>query len=320
MLAAVIIGDQSEPVEGRQSAPRVRSLPTLWATCEVLGQAPIARMAEGLKGTCDSLSVIAGALQPPIGTNVLETVDHATNAFANYKRQGFEAVLVMRCGAYMELDVAEMFSFHQQQGCNVTRAFTDTDNGSLDIWLADPSALPDGVPLLSALRSAEPAMYRSQKYANPLQSPRDFRRLVLDGFQGSCGLRPQGTEVKPGIWVCEGARIERSARVVAPAFIGRNVQISDECLITRGSNIESNSNADYGTAVEDSSILSNTYVGIGLDLSHSIVNGHNLLNLQHNVSLEISDPVVMRKNDTTGREQELSAGIESDWVALSSAE
>ena len=162
-------------------------------------------------------------------------------------------------------------------------------------------------------------MYGSQKYANRLQSPRDFRRLVLDAFQGRCNLRPQGREVKPGVWICEGAQIERSARLVAPAFIGRNVQISDECLITRGSNVESNSIVDYGTVVEDSSILSNTYVGIGLDLSHSIVIGRSLLNLQHNVNLEITDPVVMRENNITGSD-ELSEDIEGDYIALSSAE
>ena len=88
--------------------------------------------------------------------------------------------------------------------------------------------------------------------------------------------------------------MERSARIVAPAFIGRNCKVGDQCLITRGSNIESNSEVDYGTVVEDSSVLSNTYVGIGLDLSHSIVDGDNLLNLQHEVTLKITDPVVLR--------------------------
>jgi NDP-sugar pyrophosphorylase family protein len=278
-------------------------------------------MAEDLKGACDSVSITTnGRLQNLVGSNGRATADHATHSFANYQRQGFETVLVVRCGAYVEIDVADMLSFHQQQGNELTRAFTDIDNEPLDVWLADPSSLPDNAPLLSALSSAPAAMFRSQKYANRLQSPRDFRRLILDCFQGRCNLRPHGTEVKPGVWVCEGAQIARSARIVAPAFVGRNVQISDECLITRGSNIESNSVVDYGTVVEDSSVLSNTYVGIGLDLSHSIVDGRNLLNLQHNVSLEITDPVVMRENDTSVRGYETSAGIESDRVALSSAE
>lgn len=317
MLAAVVIGDQSEPIE----ASAVRSRRAAWDAREVLGQAPIAKISEDLKNACDSVSGVSnGGFQTLIGTDGLAAVDHATHSFSEYQRQGFETILVLRCNAYVEVDVIEMLSFHQQQGCEVTRAFTDMDNEPLDVWLVDASALPDHAPLLSFLFSARAAMFRSQKYANRLQSPRDFRKLVLDCLQGRCNLRPQGIEVKPGVWVCEGAQIARSARIVAPAFIGRNVQISDECLITRGSNIESNSVVDYGTVVEDTSILSNTYVGIGLDLAHSIVNGRNLLNLQHNVSLEITDPVVMRENDTTGKDYELSAGIESDRVALSSAE
>ena len=107
--------------------------------------------------------------------------------------------------------------------------------------------------------------------------------------------------------------------MVAPAFIGRNVHISAECLITRGSNVESNSRVEFGTAVEDSSILSDSYVGIGLELSHSIVDGHNLLNLRHNVSLEITDPVVMRKNTVRGGDRQSLNG-ESRQMALSSTE
>jgi hypothetical protein len=66
--------------------------------------------------------------------------------------------------------------------------------------------------------------------------------------------------------------------------------------------------------------LSNTYVGIGLDLSHSIVDGRNLLNLQHTVNLQITDPVVMRENFLTGRDYQIWPSIESDRIALSSAE
>jgi len=163
------------------------------------------------------------------------------------------------------------------------------------------------------------AVYNSQAYVNRLESPRDLRRLVLDGFQSRCLLRPEGVETRPGIWICEGAQIERSARLVAPAFIGRNVQISDECLITRGSNVESSSHIDFGTAVENSSILANSYVGIGLDLTHSIVDGRNLFNLQHNVSLEITDPVVLRENSARARSRQSWTDVESG-MAVSSAE
>jgi hypothetical protein len=77
---------------------------------------------------------------------------------------------------------------------------------------------------------------------------------------------------------------------------------------------------DFGTAVEDSTILPNSYVGIGLDLSHSIVDGRNLLNLQHNVDLEITDPVVMRQNTVGGGHEQSWASIEASTMELSSAE
>jgi len=112
----------------------------------------------------------------------------------------------------------------------------------------------------------------------------------------------------------EGAQVERGARVVAPAYIGRGVTIADECLITRGSNVESNSLIDFGTVIEDSSILPDTYVGIGLDLSHSVVDGSEVLNLQHGVRLRITDPVVVRRNAPHRNSQN---GVELSEVILS---
>lgn len=321
MLAAIIIGDQGGAVEDNQSPSGVGSLRQPWVAVEALGKAPIARLAEDLKkGICDAVSVIAN--DPPDNHHARTThpssiADLAADHLAKYKREGFRTVLIVQCGAYLEFDAAEMLTFHKEQGSIVTRAFTDA--ASLDVWMVDPSGLPEHTPLLSALHCSRPVAYRSHAYVNQLQAARDLRRLVLDSFHSRCRLRPQGSEIKPGIWVCEGAQIERSARVVAPAFIGRDVQISAECLVTRGSNVESGSRVDFGTAVEDSSILANSYVGIGLDLSHSIVDGRNLLNLQHNVSLEITDPVVMRQNTVRGEERQSWARTESP-LALSSAE
>jgi len=321
MLAAVVISDQAEAVGDKQPGSRLEPGEVPWAALELLGQIPIASVAENLKAVCDSVSIITtSASRADARAGDLPTVDGAGDCLANYRKEGFDAALIVRCGAYVEFDAAEMLAFHQKQGRAVTRAFTDAHGEPLEVWMVDPSALTEQMPLLSALTSVRPEMYRSQGYVNRLQYPRDFRRLVLDAFHARCRLRPQGSEIKPGIWIGDGAQIGRSARIVAPAFIGRNAQISDECLITRGSNVESNSNIDFGTAVEESSILSNSYVGIGLDISHSIVNGRNLLNLQHNVNLEITDPVVMRENTLAGGEHRLWAGVGSGQDVLFSTE
>lgn len=320
MVGAIIIGDQKGAMEDQQSPSRFSSYQAPWASMEVLGMTPIARLAEDLQKDCDTVFVISNDRdsQHAKATHQASIADLAADCFANYKREGLGTVLIVRCGSYVELDVAEMFNFHQEQGVGVTRAFSD--DAPLDVWMVDPSGLPEHVASLSTLLSAKPAMYRSRGYVNQLRTAREFRRLVLDSFYSRCHLRPQGSEIKPGIWSCDGAQIERSARVVAPAFLGRDVYISAECLITRGSNVESNSRVDFGTAVEDSTILPNSYVGIGLDLSHSIVDGRNLLNLRHNVNLEITDPVVMRQNTVGGEHRQSPANIETSALALSSAE
>lgn len=319
VVGAIVISDQTVAMEDKHLPSRFSSCAP-WARMEVLGNSPIARLAEDLKKACNVVSVISNDRNSRHLRATYQDwiADVAADRFSNYKREGFGTIVIVRCGAYVEFDVVEMLNFHQEQGVGVTRAFSDA--APLDVWMVDPSGLPEDAATLSDLLCASPAVYRSQGYVNQLHTARDFRRLVLDSFSSRCRLRPQGAEIKPGIWSCDGAQVERSARVVAPAFIGRDVRISDECLITRGSNVERNSRVDFGTAVEDSTILPNSYVGIGLDLSHSIVDGRNLLNLQHNVDLEITDPVVMRQNTVGGGHGQSWPSIEASTMALSSAE
>lgn len=319
MLAAIlIIGDKAEVGRNGEPATGLGSFRRPWVAVEVLGTVPVARVAEALRSACDALSVITHDAPGREGKEIqlFSLEESTTHRFAKYRREGFGAILIVKCGAYVELDVAELHDFHREQSLGITRAFSD--DGPLDVWMVDPAALPERAPIFPALSSARSAVYRSHGYVNRLQTGRDYRRLVLDSFDSRCRLRPEGSEIRPRIWVCNGARIERSARLVAPAFIGPHVQIADECLITRGSNVERNSYVDFGTAVEDSSILSNSYLGIGLDLAHSVVDGCNLLNLQHNVNLQVSDPVVMRRNSVSGSTP--GSPERESHMALSSAE
>lgn len=74
----------------------------------------------------------------------------------------------------------------------------------------------------------------------------------------------------------------------------------EDTLITRHSSIEKNCCVNYGTVVEDSSILQNTEIGICLDVCHAIANGNRLLSQDRDVVIEISDPTVMRSNNLPG--------------------
>jgi NDP-sugar pyrophosphorylase family protein len=220
----------------------------------------------------------------------------ATQTLREYSENGIENAFVATANTYAEFDIADLIEFHRDARRTVTGACDST--GALRMWIADCTKAqrePLGLAL-SPERDSDVASYFVWKYTNRLEHPEDLRGLVRDVFRGACALRPDGREIRPGVFVGEGAQIHKRARIVAPAFVGRNSKIREDALVTRGSNIESGCCIDCGTAVEDSSILSNTYVGLCLDVAHSIVRGNMLLNVDRKVELQIFDESVVRDN------------------------
>jgi len=307
------IGD-GDPVA--RASTTVAAMPLLQQTrlvcVEVLGRSVVRRVAEELRQNgVEMISVVADAslpvhagLDPFCDLPVCWTENawsEAIQKLMTYKENGVEAILLVRVGAYIEFDIADALQFHREHGSAVTRAFAE--HNPLEFWIIDPAGVADSDGMLNALTAAYSGRYRVRGYVNRLEHPGDLRRLAVDGLSNRCRLTPVCSETRAGIWIEEGAQVHRDARIVAPAYIGRNARIAEQCLITRCSNVESNCQIDYGTVVEDSSILSNTYVGIGLDLSHSIADGSKLLNLQRGVTLEIADPCVLRQNGMPNRER-----------------
>ncbi len=301
MLGAVVVVGSGESTKGSGDLPseKLKARYGSLACVEILGRTVVGRTIDELhRAQFDSVAIVANfPLSPATSSNGKAAFCNVQDLWrgAAEKIAGFdaEAVLIVRLGAYVEFDSADMFQFHRGQGKPVTRA--TTSEGSLDIWVIDRAAHLESETLVSLLQDSDRSSYFVPGYVNQLETVQDLRRLAADGLGGRCQYRPQGFEVKPGVWMGQGGEVERDARIVAPAYIGRDCKVAGQCLITRGSNIESNSQVDYGTVVEDSTVLSHSYVGIGLDLSHSIVDGDSLVNLQHGVALKISDPAVLRQ-------------------------
>lgn len=241
----------------------------------------------------------------------MEAWSEAAKQLVSYGSEGSDAVLIVQVGAYSECDVSRLLQQHREQGEAVTRAFDK--NGLLSLWVVNPNRIEigDGLPVVLDRARAECEV---NGYVNRLEGLEDLRRLAADILMSRCRMRPQGSEVRPGLWIDEEAQIGRSARLVAPVFIGRKARIADDCLITRSSAVEHHSHVDFGTVVEDSSILPNTYVGIGLDLAHSVVDGSEITNLHHGVRLNISDPVVLRRNGA--REQQIESIVRSEATRM----
>lgn len=303
--AIVIVGPEAQPEANgprlARSAPAANRSDEVLACVEVVGQSVLDRTIANLWRTgVSEISIFVDQFLTPFGfsdggnTSLYPTSDvwrHAQAKFDEYRELGIETVWVVRVGPYIEMEFADMMRFHSEQGPAITCA-VDSE-GSLGVWVIHPEKF-SGSAKLHELLLIGAERYGFGGYVNRLETARDLRRLAVDSLTSRCKLRPQGFETRPGVWIGQGAQIDRGARIVAPVFIGRSVKISEQCLITRCSTIESNCHIDFGTVVEDSSVLSGTYVGIGLDLSHSIVEGENLLNLRHDVTLRMNDPVVLR--------------------------
>ncbi|MGB7556160.1 MAG: hypothetical protein WBM04_17450 [Candidatus Korobacteraceae bacterium] len=215
----------------------------------------------------------------------------AENVFSEYVEGGAELVIAVRVGPYVELDYEEMIQHHLDHRCPVTMA-VDADGVSLDIFLVSASRRNDAASLfrseLKKLRT-ECQSFRVSGYSNRLKTAADLRCLAVDGLLLKNSISPQGTEIRPGVWVAKSARVHRKARIVAPAFIGVYSKIRAAALITRGTVVEHHAEIDCGTVVENSTVLPYTYVGAGLDVMHSVVGFHRLSHLVRNVEVEISD-------------------------------
>ncbi|MGA8431300.1 MAG: hypothetical protein WB729_15875 [Candidatus Sulfotelmatobacter sp.] len=281
---------------------------------ELLGRSVIERTIDRLlRAEVEEISVVvakevAHLVQPfSSGFNKLhvQVVSDAASAVADtlrdYAERDMDHSFLVSASLYAETDLLDLFYFHKEARQTATRA-KDCE-GFLDLWVVNcANAAQENVTELLLSTKSNAVSYFVREYVSRLTHPRDLRKLASDVLRGACSIRPSGKEVKPGIWLDEGAEIHRRARIVAPAYIGRGSKVKEDTLITRCSNIERGCHIDAGTVVEDSSVLPNTHIGIWLDVCHAVANGNKLLNLERGVVVAISDPSVMRFNGSARKE------------------
>jgi NDP-sugar pyrophosphorylase family protein len=215
----------------------------------------------------------------------------AEAAFSNYADAGAELVLAVRVGPYVEVDYEDLIQHHLDKRCRITMT-VDSAGVPLDIFVLTASRRNDASTLfrtgLQKMRT-QCEHYQVKGYVNRLQNAGDLRQLGLDGLLAKNGIRPVGTESKPGVWLADGVRIHHKARIVAPAFIGARSKVRASALITRGTIIEHHAEVDCGTVVENSTVLPYTYIGAGLDVMHSVVGFHHLNHVLRGADVEIFD-------------------------------
>jgi NDP-sugar pyrophosphorylase family protein len=285
------------------------------ACLDILGSSPAQRTMERLAraGVTSFIAIVEagiacagdGRLLKPerqwkFETRVLEHESEACNAVATAAEQLFsqnaDYVFLVTLGGYVEFMPEEMLKFsrdHHDASVRLHDGF-----GAAGVWLLSAGCAARSAEADENYHLREQAgakTYFLDGYVNRLLHPRDVRRMVRDMFQARCNARPGGREIKPGTWVEESAEVHRQARIVAPAYIGRESKVAAATLITRSSSVEECCTVDYGTVVEDASILADTYVGMGLDVTHAVVSGTTLVHLHQNLALDIYDEVLIGK-------------------------
>jgi carbonic anhydrase/acetyltransferase-like protein (isoleucine patch superfamily) len=279
-------------------------LPAPAALYDVAGRSPLLRIAERLQrcGISPITAVIAAerSFLPrksswPARFECRSTPDRtfwqvAEDTFVEVAGSGVDLVVLVRLGAYAEVEFEKMAQAHLERRCRVSQALCADQ--ALEIFCVTASRRNDAASLFRSrfqkCRSQCPAFIHTG-YMNPLADARDLRQLGVDILTLKTEARPNGNEVRPGVWIAPGGDIDPSARVIAPAFIGSSARVGAGAVVTRCTAIEHGARVDCGTVVENSTVLASSYIGAGLELAHSVVGMGRIANLRRNTTVEVLD-------------------------------
>lgn len=297
--AIVVLGASQE--FANSSSEYVAATPL--ALADVVGKPVIFRLIENLKSNeINSITVVTDAATKdwPIGTSNCGTWLQAPadqlwrtveQTFVDASQAGAELVLLLRVGAYTELNYSDLLQYHFERRAHVT-CVVDQAGNSLDVYAISGSRRNDAAFLirhqLRAFRTGRQC-YLYNGYVNPLVTPHDLRNLAIDALMQRAQILPDGEQVKPGVWVGRGAQVHRRARILSPAFIGAGSRVRAAAVVTRCTALEHHSVVDCGTVVENVTTLPYTYLGAGLDVTHSVVGRSRIWNLKRNVEVEFAD-------------------------------
>ena len=288
---------------------------------DLLGKSLLDRTADKLRqsGVKTTTVIAEGPTLTQLARSFVSSDAGATwdRAVAESVREGVQTLILLRAGAYTDLDFEEVLPFHGEQRATLTQVYAP--DGSLDIAVVDAKSHAGGFahagqdergcPTRSFAHDDRAARKLAQTlgalipkqerflydgYVNRLRKPQDFRRLTEDALCGKCRLRPAGSEVGDGVWLGAGAQIDESCVIEGPVYIGAGTRIGAGCTIIGGSAIERDCEIDFGTTVEQSWILQQTYIGLSLTVRHSIVSNQKMFHLDRKAEIAITDSSLIR--------------------------
>ncbi|MCF7732347.1 MAG: hypothetical protein K9N23_11695 [Akkermansiaceae bacterium] len=104
-------------------------------------------------------------------------------------------------------------------------------------------------------------------------------------------------EIAPGIWLGLRARVDPSAKLSAPCWIGPNSIVGADATIGPGAYVESDSLVDAHATVEQSTVAPRTYLGSMTQLTGSIAAGSMLTNWGNGSQVRLTDAFLLSPLD-----------------------
>ncbi|MGH9495342.1 MAG: hypothetical protein ACRD3B_10120 [Candidatus Sulfotelmatobacter sp.] len=207
-------------------------------------------------------------------------------------RQGIERLLMIKLKSYAEMDLSDLVRFHCERGSSVTEVLDS--HGRLGISLYDQLALSVEGRAGNFTRSAC-TQYSFDGYAKRILTAKERQELVCDALTGACAMRPVGEQIGEQVWMGNDVDIAQSAKIVGPSYIGDRATIRAGTTIGPFASVECDCVVDCGTAVERSTVLPATYVGIGLMVRHAMVDGSQLQDLDSGVVADLQPAGLARR-------------------------
>ncbi|TAK35857.1 MAG: hypothetical protein EPO21_04835 [Chloroflexota bacterium] len=131
--------------------------------------------------------------------------------------------------------------------------------------------------LLSCLVEKEMPVYASRQEGCwfLLGSHEAYRASSLALLQGKIrGMRPEGWEVSPGVWLAEGARVDPRATLNPPLLIDKGCRVERDAIIGPNAILGDGVHVKRGGAVRGTVVLSGSKVGLATKLEDSVVRGN----------------------------------------------
>lgn len=221
-----------------------------------------------------------------------------------------ETVLLMPGDRLLALDIDAALAAHQKAQAAVTRVLVDGQiTGAYLIEphlsaLIPPRSFYDiEADLLPRLRDQVVHDYPSPYYFNPLTTLKDYydaqADLLASAQQSSeeqpLAYRLETCQIAPGIWVGRNTSIHASAKLAPPLYIGDDCWIGREVEIGPNSVICSNVVIDDEASIEQSTILSESYVGRLVNIKQRVIKGELMIDPCSASSLQIEDPFLLSR-------------------------